>query len=55
MVDDNKEMEGVMEEHDDLECPACGEEGFDKEGLSYHLQMHCKEYKDNLTQQTEEG
>lgn len=27
-------------------CPFCGEPDFDKVGLKYHLQWHCKEYSD---------
>ena len=27
-------------------CPFCGDGGFDKEGLKYHLQTYCQIYKD---------
>ena len=30
----------------DLVCPFCGEEGFDKIGLKYHLQYYCEEYEE---------
>lgn len=28
-----------------LVCPYCGDSDFDKEGLKYHLQNYCDEYR----------
>lgn len=30
---------------DCIVCPFCGENGFDKMGLKYHLRNYCKEYQ----------
>ena len=27
-------------------CPFCDEDGFDKEGLKYHLVFYCKKYEE---------
>ena len=40
----------VMEE---LKCPFCGNDGYDKIGLKYHLETHCKEYANTFTVQEE--
>jgi len=37
-------MEETTEKEPDISCPFCGEEGFDKIGLKYHLQHYCEEY-----------
>lgn len=33
----------------EIKCPFCGEEGFDKAGLKYHLEIYCQQYKDTET------
>lgn len=33
----------------EIECPFCGEKGFDKIGLKYHLEIYCEEYKNAST------
>jgi hypothetical protein len=35
---------------DNIECPFCHEDGFDLEGLKYHLEYYCEIYAitDNL-------
>ena len=37
----------------EIECPFCNEKGFDKIGLKYHLETHCKEYANTFTIQEE--
>ena len=32
------------EEIDLITCPFCNDSGFDKVGLKYHLETHCKVY-----------
>ena len=47
----------------DITCPFCGEEGFDKPGLKFHLERYCEEYRETediallvlLAQSIEEG
>jgi len=36
----------MSEDKSDITCPFCGEKGFDKYGLKYHLERWCKEYSD---------
>lgn len=48
----------MSEKHStDIECPFCGEDGFDKIGLKDHLQNHCDDYDNtdrikDVTEQT---
>jgi hypothetical protein len=42
---DNLEQH-YIEEQQDIICPFCGEDGFDKIGLKYHLQTYCEPYKE---------
>ena len=35
----------MTEDDEDISCPFCGEEGFDKPGLKWHLLYICEEFK----------
>lgn len=34
----------TAEEDQDIACPFCGEKGFDKPGLKYHINVYCVDY-----------
>lgn len=38
------EIDTIKYEADDIACPFCGEDEFDKNGLKHHLQNHCEKY-----------
>ena len=37
--------EPTDEGDNDIVCPFCGDDGFDKIGLKYHLEYYCKIYQ----------
>lgn len=42
-----------MNKTGEINCPFCNENDFDKIGLKYHLERHCKEYDNTLSVEEE--